>query len=115
MLEDHAADNLEGWTTVGGRKRSRVPARPAYRGANGGKGKQPPPPSPTSDQARFDDAALETQVEQTLWHDLNDFDDDYTPGQGWDNVSDNNLSLNGTRQASHLVPRNATPGPSSNA
>ena len=113
--QDHAADNMEGWTTVGGRKRSRVPARPAYRGAGGGKGKQPPPPSPTADQARFDDAASEAQVEQTLWHDLNDFDDDYTPGQGWDNVGDDNLSLNGTRQASRPVPRNATPGPSSNA
>ena len=80
-----------------------------------GRANNPPPPSPTSDQARFDDAASEAQVEQTLWHDLNDFDDNYTPGQGWDNVGDDNLSLNGTRQASCPVPRNATPGPSSNA
>ena len=105
-------NDQEGWTTVGGRKRSRVPARPAYRGTGGGKGKQPPPPSPASEHARIDDTASETQVEHSLWMDYDDLEDDYTPGQGWDNNNDDNISLNGTRRTNRPVPRNATPGPS---
>ena len=112
--QDNAGINQEGWTTVGGgKKRSRVPARPAYRGAGGGKGKQPPPPSPASEHARIDDAASEMQVEQSLWMDY-DYaeEEDRTPGQGWDSTYDDNMSINGTRRNSHQVPRNATPGPS---
>lgn len=82
--------------------------------AQGGKGKQPQPPPPASAHARVDDdSASEAQVEQYLEQYFGAYvDEDYVFGQGWDNPNDGNTSLNGTRQKSQTVPRNAIPGPS---
>ena len=68
-----AETNNEGWTTVGNRRRSRVRARPAYRGTANttGKGKEPErAPSPSSRFQEVDDTASESQVERELLHSL---------------------------------------------
>ncbi|KAF8264274.1 hypothetical protein EI94DRAFT_1703354 [Lactarius quietus] len=92
----------EGWVMVGSKKRSQVPAHPAYRGT--GKGKQPPPPSPASDNRSMNKGTSEVQVENDLdWN----WGEEPCPG-GWDNTS----KYMGPGRIQTPAPRNATPGPS---
>ncbi|KAF8264350.1 hypothetical protein EI94DRAFT_1871007 [Lactarius quietus] len=98
------AEQEPGWTTVGGKKRSRVPARPAYKGA--GKGKQASPLSPEPQIAPADNTSSEAQVEWDLnWESVGE---EPVPG-GWDNTGEYFM---GHRPITGTTPRNTTPGPS---